>query len=208
MSSYSVPDLLFTPEELQAVSEKRFFEIRLGVEQKLLELFGKLRTALAGVSVPYAPLYPAGTDYRTGKISKGENYNGFPYRVLDFPRLFTPANIFACRAMLLWGHHYALHILLSGPLAEPLRLRLAQRLDQLAHTPLLLCTHETPWQWEYAPASFIQIATAPQATVKEIIVEAPFVKLSCFWALNDYDSFMAQAPAVWQQVQPLLFSEM
>lgn len=199
---------LFTPEEQQVLGEKRFFEVRMGVEQKLLQLFGLLRDALGKTSAAYAPLYPPGTDYKTGKISKGENYNGYPYRVLDFPRLFAGPNMFACRCMLLWGHHYAFHVLLAGPVVHTLRTRLACRTEQLAQVPLLLATHETPWQWAYAPAHYATIGSLPLDKLQYLLTEAPFLKLSAFWALNDLESYTTQAPALWQNLQPLLFTEM
>ena len=38
------------------------------------------------------------------KISKGENYNGFPYVIMDYPATFSKENIFALRTMFWWGN--------------------------------------------------------------------------------------------------------
>src|SRR5437762_7300116 len=38
----------------------------------------------------------------SAKISKGENYHGLPYLILDFPRFFEHKDIFAIRTMFWW----------------------------------------------------------------------------------------------------------
>src|SRR5687767_11488510 len=48
------------------------------------------------------------------KISKGENYEGLPYLILDYPRFFKPDNIFAVRTMFWWGNFFSTTLHLSG----------------------------------------------------------------------------------------------
>ena len=48
------------------------------------------------------------------KISKGENYNGFPYIILDFPSTFSKENIFAVRTMFWWGNFISITLHLKG----------------------------------------------------------------------------------------------
>lgn len=50
----------------------------------------------------------------TGKISKGEKYEGLPYVVLDYPRIFSRKNIFAVRSLFWWGHDMSITLHLSG----------------------------------------------------------------------------------------------
>src|SRR6476620_3961243 len=48
------------------------------------------------------------------KISKGENYNGLPYLVLDHPRYFDKEDMYAIRTMFWWGNFFSTTLLLSG----------------------------------------------------------------------------------------------
>ena len=48
------------------------------------------------------------------KISRGENYLGLPYLVLDYPRQFDSINIFAIRTMFWWGHFFSSTLQLAG----------------------------------------------------------------------------------------------
>ena len=48
------------------------------------------------------------------KISKGENYKGLPYLILDYPRIFSASDIFAVRTMFWWGHSFSTTLHLAG----------------------------------------------------------------------------------------------
>ena len=48
------------------------------------------------------------------KISKGENYEGLPYIILDYPRMTLNKNFFLARTMFWWGHYFSSTLHLSG----------------------------------------------------------------------------------------------
>ncbi len=48
------------------------------------------------------------------KISKGDQYLGLPYVMLDYPRNFSKENAFAIRTFFWWGNFFSIHIQLSG----------------------------------------------------------------------------------------------
>lgn len=48
------------------------------------------------------------------KIARGENYQGLPYVMLDFPRNFTKENTFAIRTFFWWGHFFSITLQLQG----------------------------------------------------------------------------------------------
>src|SRR5580693_8742254 len=50
----------------------------------------------------------------SAKISKGENYNGLPYVMLDCPRLFTQQNVFSIRTFFWWGNYFSVTLHLKG----------------------------------------------------------------------------------------------
>ena len=52
------------------------------------------------------------------KISKGENYNGFPYVIMDYPATFGKENIFALRTMFWWGNFISISLHLKGKYKE------------------------------------------------------------------------------------------
>lgn len=48
------------------------------------------------------------------KISKGENYLGLPYLILDYPRYSSENNVFFIRTMFWWGKFFSCTLHLSG----------------------------------------------------------------------------------------------
>src|SRR4051812_17613378 len=57
--------------------------------------------------------------FQTGpKISRGENYLGLPYLVLDYPRVFQQHDIFAIRSFFWWGHFFSSTLHVSGHYQE------------------------------------------------------------------------------------------
>ncbi len=55
-----------------------------------------------------------GIKIQEGKISKGENYHGLPYLVLDHPAHFKKDNILAMRTIVWWGNFYSFNFILKG----------------------------------------------------------------------------------------------
>src|SRR5215467_1521280 len=60
------------------------------------------------------------------KISKGENYNGLPWLMLDYPRYFEKEKVFAIRTMFWWGHFFSTTLHLSGEYKDKYNSVLAQ----------------------------------------------------------------------------------
>jgi len=50
----------------------------------------------------------------TPKVSKGENFEGYPFRILDFPRVFTTKDVFAFRTLIWWGNLISFTLHLKG----------------------------------------------------------------------------------------------
>src|SRR4051812_46777397 len=48
------------------------------------------------------------------KISKGENYMGLPYLILDHPRIAQPEGLFFIRTMFWWGRFFSSTLQVSG----------------------------------------------------------------------------------------------
>ena len=65
------------------------------------------------------------------KISKGENYNGLPYLVLDHPRYFDKENMYAIRSMFWWGNFFSTTLLLSGEYKARLEQRFIDNYETL-----------------------------------------------------------------------------
>lgn len=105
------------------------------VEDLLATQANNLSTIFGGV-FPSENVYP--------KISKGENYLGLPYRMLDHPALFKKDDVFAIRTMFWWGRFFSVTLLIAGKYwierRETIRLNF-KALPSHFH----YCINESPW---------------------------------------------------------------
>lgn len=100
----NTPNFSFSPSELSVLHDKQFFQIKHAVTHKwelflshLAENIQKWFAEMVCISLPDE------VKQTTPKISKGENYQGMPYMVLDYPRYFGKEDTFAFRNILLWS---------------------------------------------------------------------------------------------------------
>ena len=88
------PEQMFTDEELELLFDSRFFELKASINQKLTDLLGLLAELLkAEIAMKEIALHDEVLQSNP-KISRGENYKGFPWMVLDYPRVFKQNDVF------------------------------------------------------------------------------------------------------------------
>ncbi|MBA3901915.1 MAG: hypothetical protein H0X62_17220 [Bacteroidetes bacterium] len=121
-----------TPQEKQIIFERDFFFTKAAVIQKVQILFAEVRQGLQKLVDEHPNILPEEVNKSHFKISKGENYKGLPYVILDYPAYYTKEDVFAFRAMFWWGNHLSFSFHLQG---MPL-LRLKEQLkEKLLNNP-------------------------------------------------------------------------
>jgi hypothetical protein len=102
--------------ELELVSNPEWILTKNRIIQKVMQLLGAVNENLK-----YHPLVsqlPPEVHAFSPKISKGENYQGLPYVILDYPRLFSRDDVFAIRCFFWWGHYFTCTLHLKGKWKE------------------------------------------------------------------------------------------
>lgn len=127
---------------------------------------------------------------RSGKISRGENYNRLPYVILDYPRLFTREDTFAYRSMLWWGHEFSVTLHLSGIYLNPLHLHLPEVLQYLASDKeIFFCVHSDPWQYHFSSDNYRNLSDLISEDQISSLVHRKFIKISKKWSLEHWKDF-------------------
>ncbi len=111
------------------------------------------------------------------KISRGENYQGLPYRVLDYPRCFQPSGIFAVRTLFWWGHFFSVSLHLSGTWKTVTRESVIRHYRQLKDWDFLVCTGADPWQQDPESGQYQLAGQLSFPAFEKITREQPFIKL-------------------------------
>lgn len=93
------------------------------------------------------------------KITRGENYQGKTWMVLDYPRVFEKESVFAFRTLFLYGDavHCTFHI--SGRFLEKFN-DLPEKISHSEHPELLLCNEGNPWVHHVNAESFKPLSAA------------------------------------------------
>ena len=126
------------------------------------------------------------------KISKGENYQGLPYVMLDYPRLFGREDVLAIRTFFWWGHYFSVTVHLKGTYREQYLPVLQQRWAELAATGFHVGISDDEWRHEHVPENYRPIVSAEDLKDKtgeagDLVPRPGFLKLSAACGLDRWD---------------------
>jgi hypothetical protein len=192
-----------TPEEFTVLSDRDFMPRKQQVCLKVEQLLGDLQQRLEPAVQTQAGVLPAAVAQTPGKLSKGENYQSYAYRLLDYPRVFSGEDMFNFRSMMLWGHPFGFHLMLAGQYREALLPQLLARRG-LLDEGFLLSAQPQPWIWEPQPTQQPVFAQLDDETALRLTGERAFFKLSVYLPLARWAELPAFGLEVWQKLLPLL----
>lgn len=137
------------------------------------------------------------------KISRGENYGGLPYLVLDFPRQFDSLNIFAIRTMFWWGHEFSSTLHLTGHYKTDLAPRIEAAYQQLARQQYYIGVNEDPWQHHFEEDNYLPIASLSEEKFIEYCQGFDHLKIAGRWYLQDVHFVAEDLSESWSRLLKL-----
>lgn len=114
----------------------------------------------------------------TPKISRGENYKGLPYLVLDYPRLFTKNNIFAIRSMFWWGRNLSTTLHLTGKWQKHFTESILNKSEFIIENNFLIATGNDEWIHDVEDDNYEPVNDCSLNKFEEILLNRPFLKLA------------------------------
>ncbi len=135
--------------EFALLTDRQLFETKQEVLKKVMNLLGEceqqIQTSLE--------VLPDSAQERlksvSAKISRGENYKGSPWQVLDFPRIFAEEGIFALRTLCWWGKGFSMTLHLSGNQAAAYVPLIIAQQSKLAESGFRAYFGNDPWQHDF-----------------------------------------------------------
>ncbi|MBI2729421.1 MAG: hypothetical protein HYX40_01480 [Sphingobacteriales bacterium] len=124
----------------------------------------------------------------TPKISKGENYYGLPYVVLDYPRFFEKENIFAIRTLFWWGNFFSSTLHLKGKYKELFATALKTKQHIFTREDYAISIAATEWDFRFDENNLKAVKTISPDEWNEIIQTKDFVKFSVKISLANWDN--------------------
>lgn len=150
--------LSLNQEELVLVNNKSLIDSKRKVLSHIVELLGDAENSIHQLVADYRHLLPDEMISKRGKISRGENYKGYPWVVLDHPALFGKVDFMAFRTLFWWGDSFSLIFqaggkYLSGFGTEKFIASLSQQFPEL-----LVCIGESPWEHHYERDNYTMLS--------------------------------------------------
>ncbi|MEX6687936.1 hypothetical protein QTN47_10545 [Danxiaibacter flavus] len=120
------------------------------------------------------------------KISRGEQYQGLPYVMLDYPRVFKGGDTFAVRTFFWWGNFFSITLHLSGQYKSNLIANLAKHQGTLAQKGWYICVSTDPWRHHFEEDNYLRIDGV--TNLEDILGRQSFVKIANKIPLQEWDS--------------------
>jgi hypothetical protein len=168
---------LLTKEEQELAANAQVLLTKNKIVQEVYELFGRLTEYY----LVQATLLPEEVRKMHAKISKGENYLGLPWVMLDYPRHFASSNTFAVRTMFWWGHYFSVHLLLQGSYMQMLNVA-----TLTSNSGWYFNNANDPWQHHFDENVVKPISTVDITSIEKQAVNG-FFKISCYLPLSEWE---------------------
>lgn len=140
----------------------------------------------------------------TAKISRGENYLGLPYVVLDYPRISAGDDLLFIRNMFWWGHFFSSTLQVAGRYREACSGKLATAYETLAANQYYIGVNEDPWQHHLEPNNYKKIAALTKEEYQALLPECTHIKIAAFWPLSEWDTAANHLTSSWRYLAGLV----
>lgn len=166
--------------EMQLVTDSQVLITKNNIIKKVSEIFGNLAekyknavgNKISGCETLINP-----------KISKGENYKGLPYVILDFPRQFSKTDIFAIRSFFWWGNFFSITVQLTGQYQQRYAAAIQYAIDNKFYEKWYISISENQWEHHFESDNYVSLSRG----VDYSIAELPYLKLAKKIPLNKWD---------------------
>ena len=171
-----------TAREIEVISDTEFLICKRAAIKKIEKLFGQTQKELSPMFKNSIISFPSKDKFSAGKISRGENYRGLPYLVLDYPALFSNENILAFRTLFYWGNFFSATLHLQGESLDHHRESISNNFSDFLHQNIYISVGNTPWEYHYGSDNYMQLSEDH----KELIRTSSFLKLSKKMDVKDW----------------------
>lgn len=138
------------------------------------------------------------------KISRGENYKGLPYVIMDYPALFSRDNVFALRTMFWWGNFFSITLHLSGRFMEQYAGAVLKNLSQ-AGNDVYVCTGEQEWEHHFEESNYrLYASLSPEE--KAGLAAMFFLKIAVKKELHHWNMMQSILPEGYTKMVNLLLA--
>jgi hypothetical protein len=186
-----IANLALSTKELQLVSDSSIIFTKNAIINKVCALFDDLSNSYLSETLNASTLSTI-----SPKISKGEQYQGLPYVMLDYPRLFSKEDVLAIRTFFWWGNFFSITLHLKGKYQKKCIEPILKNFEMLKENNFYVSSTTNEWEHHPVIGNSLNVKNLDYTTFEKIAVEHPFLKISKTFPLN-----------LWENSIPLLKEE-
>ena len=123
----------------------------------------------------------------TPKISRGENYLGLPYVILDYPRLSNGDDLFFIRSMFWWGNFFSSTLHVAGNYKKNNVSPLASAYNELLTKEFFIGVNSDPWQHHFETSNYKNISELSREEFVQRLINQQHIKIAARWPLSEWD---------------------
>ena len=176
------------PAELELVSSPDIILTKNAILHKIKLFLERLQPKQFEILKDYSSLLPEEILKISPKISRGENYKGLPWLVLDNPRFFQHNNIFAIRTMFWWGNFFSITLHLSGNNKTNILEKLTKNFPVLKENNFFIYNGNDEWEHDLDPNSYKNLSLLNNDEIKQITSTNNFMKLAIKFPIDSFEA--------------------
>ena len=176
------------PAEMELVSSPDIILTKNAILQKIKSFLETIQLKQLDIIKSYSSRLPEEVLKISPKISRGENYKGLPWLVLDNPRHFQHNNIFAIRTMFWWGNFFSVTLHLSGKYKNDLLRKNSESISLIKKNDFYIYAGQKEWEHDFDPDSYKKISAATVAELEKIFSENNFLKLAIKFPIESLET--------------------
>ena len=173
---------LLTTREIEVISDTEFLITKRAAINKIDELLSQTQKKISKNFKSSTLPFPSKDEFSNGKISRGENYRGLPFLVLDYPAMFSKENIFAFRTMFYWGNFFSVTLHIQDESLDYYREFILNDFNNLLNKNIYISVGKTPWEYHYGLDNYALLTEKH----KDSINRCSFLKLSQKIEIKDW----------------------
>jgi len=177
----------FLPSEMELVSSPAIILTKNAILQKIKSFLEEIQLKQQDILQKYSSHFSEELLKISPKISRGENYKGLPWLVLDNPRYFQHNNIFAIRTMFWWGHFFSITLHLSGTNKFEFWKKIANHLSLFSGNHFYIYTGQKEWEHDIDP-SYKEISSLNNIELEKVIAENSFLKIAIKFPIDSLEA--------------------
>jgi hypothetical protein len=190
--------------EIELVNNADLILTKNAILKKVHQFLGNLQVNQQKHILLHPAGLPAKVSGSTFKISKGENYKGLPYLMLDYPRLFEQENIFAIRTMFWWGNFISVTLHLSGMYKKDAEEKLIAGYESLKEKGYRFCINEDQWEHHFEKDNTIPVSSLSKIDFEKTVRERTFIKLANKISLQQWDDAEGMLQGFFKEIIEML----